>query len=349
MKRLSLVLFLLLLGCSPALVPTNRDLMTPSTAAGSNVTPPYTTGTAGGGLVSVRLPLGYVPNVQFAPFYVAIDKGYYRQQGIDLSLDYSMETDNVALVGAGQIPFAVVSGEQVLLGRQQGLPVSYVMSWYHQFPVGIVSLKSAGINKPEDLRGKRVGIPGQFGASYIGLQALLNAVGMKESDLELDSIGFTQVEALIAGRVDAGVIYIPNEPVELRARGYDVNVIRVADYVPMVSNGLITNEQTLQQNSQLVRGMIKATLQGIADTISSPDEAFAISKKYVDSLAQADEKTQKQVLAESISLWKSDHLGLIDGQAWENMQQVMMNMGLLKAPLDLTKVYTNDYLPQNQP
>lgn len=347
MKRLSFVLFLFLVGCSSALGPGNTGAATRQASTPSKVAPGSTTGTASGNLVSVRLPLGYVPNVQFAPFYVAIDKGYYRQQGISLSLDYSMETDNVALVGAGQIPFAVVSGEQVLLGRQQGLPITYVMSWYHQFPVGIVSLKAAGINKPEDLRGKRVGIPGQFGASYIGLQALLNSVGMKESDLQLDSIGYTQVEALIAGRVDAGVIYLPNEPVELRARGYDVNVIRVADYVSMVSNGLITNEQTIQQDPELVRGMIKATLQGIADTIASPDEAYNITKKYVDSLAQADEKTQKQVLADSINLWKSDRLGLVDAQAWKNMQQVMVSMGLLKAPLDLTKVYTNDYLPQN--
>ncbi|HEX9018170.1 MAG TPA: ABC transporter substrate-binding protein [Anaerolineaceae bacterium] len=321
----SLVMIMLVASCAPA-------------PAGSPV-PKMTT---------ITLPLGYIPNVQFAPMYVAIEKGYFRQEGLNVTLDYSMETDNVALVGANKLSFAVVSGEQVLLGRAQGLPVVYVAAWYQKYPVGVVAKTSQNIRKPADLKGKHIGIPGLYGASYIGLRALLSAAGLKEQDVTLDSIGFNQVEAVATDKEQAGVIYTPNEPVQLRAQGYTVDVISVADYLPLVSNGLITNEQTIKDNPELVKAVARAMLHGIQNTIQNPDEAYNISKKYVETLAKSDEKVQKQVLAASIELWKTDKPGYTDPQAWDNMQKVLLDMGLMKKSLDLTSAYRNDLLPNGK-
>jgi NitT/TauT family transport system substrate-binding protein len=300
-------------------------------------------------LTSITLPAGYIPNVQFAPLYVAIEKGFYRDAGLDVTIDYNMETDNVALLGVGELDFAIASGEQVLLGQGQDLPVVYVMAWYQEFPVGVVSLADKEIIEPADLAGKKIGIPGLYGASYIGFRALLQANGLQESDLTLDSIGYTTVEALVNGQDDAVVIYVSNEPVQLEAQGYAINTLRVSDYTNLIGNGLITNQKVIEEKPELVRAMVKATLQGIRYTQEHPDEAFEICKKYVDNLAELspeEQEVQRKVLDASIALYHVEKNGASDLQTWQNMQSILLEMGLLTQELDLSQVFSNAYLPE---
>ena len=329
MKRVVLAVVigaLVLAGCAPA--------SGPAAAPAANA------------LTKIRLPMGYVANVQFAPFYIAVDKGYFKEAGLDIEFDYRFETDGMKLVGAGELPFAVVSGEQAPLARSQGLPVVYVMQWWKKYPVAVVSLAGKNLKTPADLVGKSVGLPGFFGASYAGWRGLLYKAGINETDIKTQDIGYTQVAALQQGKVDAAVVYINNEPIQLRAAGLAVNVIAVSDVVTMVANGIVTNEQTIKDRPELVRGFVRALLRGLADAMADPELAFNTSKKYVDGLGSdpAKDDIQRQVLAESIKLWQGGVPGMSDAAAWDTTQDVLMNMGLLKSKIDPAQLYTNQFV-----
>lgn len=296
-------------------------------------------------LPNVSLPMGYIANIQYAPFYVAVEKGYFREAGIDLEFDYKFETDGVALVGSGELPFAVVSGEQVLLARAQGLPVTYVAAWFQQYPVSVVAKSELGILIPQDLKGRKIGLPGLFGANYVGLRALLFEAKMSEEDVTLDSIGFNQVDLLAAGQQDIIVGYTANEPIQLKARGIPVTEIRVSDYVQLASNGILASEQVIAENPGLVRAFIGAFLKGLADTIADPGEAFDLSEPYIPNFADLDQEVQLQILLTSIEQWRAERLGYSDPQAWQNMQEVLFEMGLIPENMDLSKAYTNEFIP----
>ncbi len=287
----------------------------------------------------VTLAMGYIPNVQFAPFYVAVEKGYYAQEGLAINFDYGMETDLLSLVGQGKLQFAVASGDQVILARSQGLPVVYIMTYYQKFPIAVASLNKP-LKGPEDLKGLKVGLPGLYGANYIGWRALLYAAGIPEEEIPLDSIGYTQVASLTQGRVEAAVVYANNEPVQLRQEGYEPYLLYVADYIDLVSNGLITNEETISKEPDLVERLVRATLHGLRDAIADPEAAFQICKKYVPEMTEA----QLEVLRATIPFWESDPLGYSDPAAWEASQRFMRQVGLIDKETPIEKIFTNRFV-----
>lgn len=331
---LSVLLIGLLVACNGEPTTTGE----PPIQAGPVVTPAE--------IMLITLPMGYIPDPQFAPIYVAVDNGHFAAEGLQIEFDYSFETDGLALVGAGHLPFAIASGEQVLLARAQDLPLVYVTQWFQRFPVAVVSKAAAGIEEPADLRGRRIGIPGFFGASYVGYAGLLFANGLTLDDVETEEIGFVQIEVLLADRVDAVVVYANNEPHQLVAMGEEINVLYVADYANLVANGIVTNEQTIAANPELVERFVRAMLRGLADTLAQPEEAYEISKKFVDGL----DDSRIGVLAASLDLWQAPTLGLTDSADWQETEQLLLRIGLLDNALDdLHATYTNRFVEAVQP
>ncbi len=295
----------------------------------------------------VTLFVPYIPNVQFAPLYVAIENGYFAEENIDLEIEYSFnEADGIDRIAVDDLQFGILSGEQVIVARGAGKPLVYVLEWYHDFPVGLVAPASSDIQEPGDLVNKKVGIPGPFGASYMGFRALLGANDVDELQLQVESIGFTAPEAVCTGQVEAAVVYVNNEPLTIQENCFDTTVIYVSDYVDLVSNGLVTNETTIEDNPELVAGMAKAIKRGIEDTIADPEAAFDISVAFIPDLAEADYDTQLQVLKNTVALWLSENLGATDPERWETTQEVMLEIGFINEPLDdLEAAYTLEFLP----
>lgn len=245
----------------------------------------------------LTLFLTYVPNIQFAPVYVALEKGYFADAGFNVTIQHGDEPDGVNLIAANQLQFGVASGEQVIAARAQGRPVEFVYEWFQQYPVGVVVTDESGITSPAELAGKQIGIPGLFGASYTGVIALLAANGLTEQDVQLQSIGYNAPQVICVGGVQASVIYINNEPLQVEDRiaqndcdGVSgITVFPVAAAADMVSNGVVTNEETSASDPGMVAAFVAAFDHGVRDSISNPSEAYLLSAKYVDGLPLPDD------------------------------------------------------------
>ena len=338
MSRVSGLLALLLVFTLSACTAAGQVPAAPRTA---------TANTARTAADAVKLGVGFVPNVQFAPFYVGMDKGFFAAEGINLELAYGYENDYLKLVGVGEIPFMIGSGDQVVLGRAQGLPVRYVSNWYTKFPVVVFAKPAAGIEKPADLRGKTIGIPGPFGASYVALRGVLEAGGLSEQDVKLDSIGFTQAAALSQGQVDAAVDYAVNGPVVLALQGITTTEIALDPFLTVPANGLVTNENTIKDNPDLVARMARAMQRAIAYTLANPDEAFAIALKFVPEAGGDNTATNRAVFDASLPYWTPQpgtQPGATTAAAWEAAAEFMQRIGLVDVLVPAADLFTNQFV-----
>lgn len=347
--RFSLICLILagataLAGCAapaaPLMVTPAADQPAPDAA------PAATQAATPAALTPVKIGLGYIPSVQFAPFYVAQAKGYFAEQGLEVQFLHGAETDFLKLAGVNQMEFVVASGDQVILGRAQGLPLTYVLAWYRKFPVTVMSLASQGLDTPQALEGQRVGIPGMYGASLVAWKALVYAAGLDESKVKLESIGFTQAAAVSEGRVDAALDYVANGPVQLRLAGREVNVIPVSDYIDLPSNGLITNQQTIDEHPELVQRMSNALLAGIRYTLAHPDEAFALSLQAAPEAGGSNEATSRAVFDASLELWQAADadIGRSDPAAWQEAARFMRATGLIETDVAAETLFTNRFI-----
>jgi NitT/TauT family transport system substrate-binding protein len=341
-RLLGFVLVFSLSACTAATPGANQAATTAGSAAATSES------TAENAAVdAIKLGVGFVPNVQFAPLYVGMDKGFFAEESISLQLAYGYENDYIKLVGVGELPFMIGSGDQVVLGRAQGLPVRYVSNWYTRFPVVVFAKPAAGIEKPADLRGKSIGIPGPFGASYVALRGVLEAGGLTEQDVELESIGFTQAAAISEDQVDAAVDYAANGPVVLALQGVTTTEIALDPYLTVPANGLVTNEKTIAEKPDLVTRMARAMQRSIAYTVANPDEAFAISLKFIPEAGSENAVANRAVFDASLPYWTPQpgaQPGVTTEADWKSAAELMQRIGLVDVLVPATDLFTNQFV-----
>ena len=313
---------------------------------------------ATGDLQKVTIALGYIPDVQFVPFYLALNEGYYRDEGLDVTLRNGIVPDLIPQLGAGEggVNFAAVSGDEIIPARLQGIPVTYAMTWYRQYPVAAVSIEGKGpsLKTPADLKGHKVGVPGPYGSSYVGLLALLKAAGLTLNDIQMESVYFTQVPSLLSGQVEVAMVYAANEPVQLRSQGTAVTTLKVADYAQLASNGLATNDRTLAEDPELVTKVVRATLKGIAATIADPEAAFESSLKQVPEAAE-NRDLQLEILRETVKLMQPNPAGSdrpepipgwVERDVWEQTQDFLLEAGLIDEKGNVDEMFTNRFVEE---
>jgi NitT/TauT family transport system substrate-binding protein len=277
-----------------------RQLVWPAAAAllafGVPVLPALVS--AQGELQRMTLMLTYIPNIQFAPFYVADAQGFNAERGVEIVIEHADEPVVVDLVASDQREFGVAGADQLIAAYAAERPVLSVYQWFQDFPVAVVVNDTAGDTETlADLAGRRVGVPGRFGVTYSGLLAALAANGLQESDIVLEEIGFNAPDVFCLGVVDAAAVYVNNEPLQIQQRidagtcgeVASIRVFPVAEIANLASNAIFVSEAYAQANAEPVANVLAAFDAALVLTIHNPARAYLDSETYVEGLPMTPE------------------------------------------------------------
>ena len=299
---------------------------------------------------STRTPLtvglGYIPSVQFAPFYLAQQRGFYAQANVEVTFENKIDPDLVTLVGQGAIDIGIADGTSVIPAVSQGIPVKYIATIYGTFPSIVFAKASSGITTVADLAGKKIGIPGKYGSSWVMLQALLESAGLTPSDVTVvEYPEFGQGVAVQQGAVDAATGFANNEPVQLERTGVQAVVLHVDRVVALPGPGLITSSNN-DANHAAIKRFLDATIRAMDVIAADPKVGVDAALTAVPELA-SDRETQAAILDATIATWRdptgAKPFGTIDEAGWRASIEYLKKLNMVPNPLDTVDVIDPSY------
>ena len=288
---------------------------------------------------SVTVRLKWYNQAQFAGFYVAQDKGFYKAVGLDVNIQPGgPDFPAVQMVAGGNEQFGVTGADQVLIARSKGVPVVALAVIYRRNPFVLFSLTKSGIKTPADFVGKKVGVK-IGGNEELIYRAVLAKTGIDKSTFTEIPVKF-DMTPLLAGSIDVWPGYLINEVLEAKEKGFAVNVIDPSSYgIDLYADTLFTTEKMLTEKPDVVRKFVAATLKGWNTAIAAPEEAAKITVKYGDKLTYDHELAMMKA---SVPLLKPDAkpFGFMDEAGWSSAQKLLLAAGFQKNPVDVSKAFT---------
>jgi ABC-type nitrate/sulfonate/bicarbonate transport system substrate-binding protein len=297
-------------------------------------------------LEHVVLSLDWVPNTNHTGFYVALDKGWYADEGIDLEIQ--IPSDAAAAlkqVAAGNTQFGVSFEDEVTISRANDLPVVSIAAILQHNTSAFAALSSSGITSAADFEGKTYAAFGQAIERPI-MAGLMSCAGADVDQVEFVDAGFDVLPALLGGQVDLAWIYEGWEGIQAQLQGAQLTLIPLygsclPDYYTPV---IIAGESTIADQGDLVRRFLAATSKGYTYAAEHPDEAADILLKYSPEsdpdLVRASQEWLSPRYQDDAARW-----GEQKAEVWSDYTSWMADNDLLAKPIDPEKAYTNEFLP----
>lgn len=301
-----------------------------------------------GPMEDVTLALKWIHQAQFAGHYVAKEKGFYANEGLNVNITpFEFKDSSIDSVDKGNATFGVTGADQLVLARSKGIPVVAIGVIYKTNPVAAYSLKSSGITKPQDFVGKTVGLEKGTDFGYL-YGAMMTRLGIDRKKIKEVEIGYDATE-LLAGKTDVSTGYIINEPQLAIEAGKEINTILLADYgVNIYADVLFAAERTIENKPELVTRFLRATLNGWQYSIEHESEAVDATMKYATT---SNAIHQAHMLSASIPLINSGftQLGVMEGSVWESVKDTLVSQKLLDKSIDVTHAYSLKFLKEIYP
>ena len=300
----------------------------------------------------VTLMFGFTPNVGYAPFYVAAAKGFYAEEGLNVSFQYGAGVaDLLKQLSAEKVDFGYATDESIIIGNMQGMQVVGVQRIIQKNLFGVYSKQELNITKPADLIGKKVAMPEPAGTIATFIKIMLKESGFNFTQIEPLYVGAAIISTHLAGKADAFGGYLPQKVVAEMISGEKMNEISASDYTTIGRTYLFTSEKMIKEHPDIVKKFVRATQKGLEYSIEHPEEAVDAFIKYNPDAA---EKRQLH-----LALWKEmvergfdkDAQGnpifhLPSEDNWAEKQEQMFDVGVIDKKMDVTKFYTDDFVKE---